>query len=86
MVYYDPYAREAGGIGIGDINLTGGYDKSYWFAKGDEIVYRLKKKHFDDKIESIFGDCPSFYDSIKDDYHWKHLDEYVLKYSGEECE
>lgn len=79
-IYYDPFARESIGVGIGGIKVAGGYAKSYYFKKGDAVAYRIKKKNYDDEFKLLFKDCKSLIKKYGKRPKWTDLVEHLLAY------
>jgi len=80
-VYHDVYAKESGGLGIGGIQMTGGRDKSYFFKKGNDVAFKLKKKQYGDQAASIYDDCKDYYETIKSDLKWARFEQQIYDYS-----
>lgn len=80
-VYYDPFASETMSTGIGGFTVAGGDAKSYYVKKGEEPAYKVKKKHYDDEIQSLYGDCnvkAGFEDKLK----WTDFSKHIVYYSS----
>lgn len=81
QVYHDPYANETMSVGIGGVKVAGGNAKSYYIKHtDDEVAVRLKKKHYDDMFETLWGNCDSLKSEKPD---WSELVNDVVKYT--EC-
>ncbi|WP_266367187.1 hypothetical protein [Tellurirhabdus rosea] len=74
-VYHDPFAMETMGVGVAGIQVTGGHDMSY-YVKADGKVFRLKKKHYDDRFRDLFGSCPALMTKYKS-FVWRDLVDHV---------
>ena len=81
-VYHDPYAKESGGLGIAGVKVTGGRDKSFYFKKGNDVAYKLKKKEYGKQAPGIFEDCPDYFESIKFELKWAKFEEQIYNYSN----
>ncbi|MEN8248774.1 MAG: hypothetical protein ABFS32_07560 [Bacteroidota bacterium] len=57
-VYHNPSGAESGGLGIGDLQLTGGEEKTYLVEIGDAKSILVKKKKYKNMIPELYGDCP----------------------------
>jgi hypothetical protein len=82
-VFYDPYAQETGGFGMGDIKLTGGDDKSYYVQVGDKTAVRAKKKDYDRLYKDFYADCPAFIEKIAKDLKWNDFAKHIYAYTAE---
>lgn len=80
-VYNDPFANETGGLGIAGMQVTGGYDKSFYVKKGEETANKLLKKQFKKLYDDYFGDCPEFTKTV-DRPNWKEFAAYVAGYNS----
>jgi hypothetical protein len=82
-VYYDPNAKETGGVSVmGSPQLGGGVIKSYYVKKGDEIIW-LKKSEFEDRYDFLFGDNPEFTKKYpKNSVKWDFLSFLVFEYTN----
>lgn len=81
-VYNDPISQETGGIGIAGMQVTGGYDKSFYVRKGDGEGSKLMKKKFKKLFDNYFGDCPEMAREITRP-DWKEFATYVATYNSE---
>ena len=84
-VFFDPYAGETASFGFGGIKLAGGHAKSYYFKKGDNVAYKMEKKNYDDELENLYGDCPSFKKEFEKKMGWSMVEKHIFYYSGK-CE
>jgi len=84
-VFFDPYAGETASFGFGGIKLAGGDAKSYYFKKGDNVAYKMEKKNYDDELENLYGDCPSFKKEFEKKMGWSIVEKHIFYYSGK-CE
>ncbi|MBP9196794.1 MAG: hypothetical protein KBF35_03925 [Saprospiraceae bacterium] len=84
-VFFDPYAGETASFGFGGIKLAGGDAKSYYFKKGDNVAYKMEKKNYDDELENLYGDCPSFKKEFEKKMGWSMVEKHIFYYSGK-CE
>ena len=84
-VFFDPYAGETASFGFGGIKLAGGDAKSYYFKKGDNVAYKMEKKNYDDELENLYGDCPSFKKGFEKKMGWSMVEKHIFYYSGK-CE
>jgi len=77
-VFMDPFAAETVSVGVGPMK-AGGHAKSYFIKKGDDKVFRLKKKDFKDSADDLFDKCKK---SMTDgEYKWTRFDKHVLQYT-----
>mgnify|MGYP006921589260 CR=1 FL=1 len=56
-VYQDPDAKETMGLSLGDVQLTGGEDKSYLVVKDGAKSVVVKKNKYKKDFPELFGDC-----------------------------
>ena len=56
-VYQDPNAKETAGLSMGDIQVTGGEDKSYLVVKDGAKSELVKKSKYKKDFPELFGDC-----------------------------
>lgn len=56
-VYQDPNAKETNGLSLGDVQVSGGDDKSFLIVKDGAKSEVLKKKKYKKEFPNIFGDC-----------------------------
>jgi hypothetical protein len=56
-VYQDPGAKETMGVGLGDVQLTGGKDKSYLVVKDRQKSIKVKKGSYKKDFSELFNDC-----------------------------
>ena len=80
-VFYDPYAAETGGFGIGELQLTGGEDKSYFVQVGEIIAKRTKKKDYETLYKSFYADCPTLLQQLDKALKWTDFAKHVYIYS-----
>jgi len=69
------------GIGIGQINITGGMDKSYFFVKRDQKTVKVTKGDYKKDFKELYGDCPemiSYYQ--RDKIKWSDIAAHVFVY------
>jgi hypothetical protein len=78
-VYSDPFAGETASVGIGNVKLAGGDEKSYYVKKGDKAAYKLKKKDYRTDYDMLFKDCSDL-KKIKQ-VKWSEFAEHVFKYN-----
>jgi len=79
-VYNDPFAKETGGLGVGGLKVTGGYEKSYYIVKGDAMGYRVYKKDFKkEAFNDLLAGCDAVVVEKKPD--WKELARYIAAYN-----
>jgi hypothetical protein len=83
-VYHDPRAGETTSFSVGGIDVAGGNEKSYYVQKGEETAFRLKKKHYDDHFETLFGDCPQLMQKHGEDPDWDDFAQHIATYT-ENC-
>jgi hypothetical protein len=57
-VYYNPSGNETSGISLGDVQLTGGEEKSYLVEIDDKKSIMVKKGKYNKLIAELYGDCP----------------------------
>jgi hypothetical protein len=57
-VYDDPSGNETGGVGLGDVQLTGGKEKSYLVVINGAKAVKVKKGKYKKLFPEIYGDCP----------------------------
>jgi hypothetical protein len=79
QVYADPRAQETGGVGVGDIQMTGGVEKSFVVTKDGSAPMIVKKGDYDQQFGELFGDCSAFAKPEKLD--WKDFGDHVKAYS-----
>lgn len=80
-VFYDPYAQETGGFGIGDLKLTGGDDKSYYVQVGNNVATKTKKKDYETAYRNFYADCPDLIKKIEKDVKWSDFAKHIYAYS-----
>jgi hypothetical protein len=81
-VYYDPFAKETGGVSFGGgPQLGGGVIKSYYVKKGDKILW-LHKDDFEDNYDLLFGDNAEFMKKYpKDSVEWDYFSFLIYQYN-----
>ena len=84
-VYFDPQARESASVGIGGFNVAGGEAKSYYVKVGNEVAFKLEKKHYEEKFESLFGKCEAIYKAFPEEIDWYDFSKHVYIHANE-CE
>lgn len=80
-IYHDPFAAETGGISVGNIQVTGGLDKSYYIKTNGKVT-RLYKKDYDDEFKKMFGTCPELLAKYKN-FNWRDLNEHVFFFQNQ---
>lgn len=81
-VYLDPNAKETRGIGVSEIQITGGEDKSYLvvFDGGKSEVYK-KSRYKKEALQQLYKDCPVFEENYDGDkFKWENFAEHVFVY------
>ena len=63
-VYADPGGGETGGLSLGDVQLTGGKDKSYLVVVDGQKSVEVKKKSYKKDFPVLFGGCKTFMETI----------------------
>lgn len=81
-VYYDPFAKQTAGLGVGGVNLTGGIAKSYFVRKTGGEMIKLEKKNYEEEFNSLYEKCPSLVEKYPDG-KWRDLAEHIVEFS--EC-
>jgi hypothetical protein len=56
-VYQDPGAQETMGVGVGDLQLTGGKDRSYLVVRDGQKSIKVKKGSYEKGFSELFSDC-----------------------------
>lgn len=80
-VYYDPRAKETGGVSFGGPQLGGGVIKSYYVKKGDKVIW-LHKDDFEDNYDFLFGDNADFMKKYpKKSVEWDYFSFLVNEYT-----
>ena len=82
-VFDDPYAQETGGLGVGGVQMTGGFLKSYYFIQDGKAI-KIKKGDYKDEFQNIFGDCPALEAKFKK-VDWKDFPAHVFTHL-QECD
>lgn len=82
-VFYDPYAQETGGFGMGELKLTGGEDKSYYVQVGNKTAVRTKKKDYDRQFKEFYADCPALLEKLSGNLKWNDFSKHVYAYTFE---
>jgi len=80
-IYNDPFATETMGVGVGGITLAGGDLKSYYFKKGDQPAFLLKKKDYKKDFAEIWSDCPALLEKYGEKPVWTDMAQHVYEYS-----
>lgn len=83
-VFFDPLAKESGGLGAKGLNVGGGEAKSYYFKKGNETAIKIEKKTYSKAIKALYGDCPALQKKFDKDMKWSSVEKHVFFYS-ENC-
>jgi hypothetical protein len=74
------------GIGIGQINITGGMDKSYYFVKRGKNTVKVTKGNYKDDFKVLYGDCPEMISYFQGDkIKWSDVATHVFVYD-QKCE
>ncbi|HRD08105.1 MAG: hypothetical protein U0V54_03750 [Saprospiraceae bacterium] len=76
-VFFDPQAKESASVGIGGFSVAGGQPKSYYVKVGNEVAYKLEKKHYEDKFESLFGNCEAINKAYPEEIDWDFFSKHV---------
>lgn len=82
-VYFDPFANESAGAGIGGVTLVGGDIKSYYVKEGNETAYRLKRKDYKGVFPAMFKSCPSLIKMHEDKLKWNEFATHIYTYTAE---
>ena len=56
-VYLNPTGQETAGVAVGDLQLTGGNEKSYLVVKDGSKSMKVKKGSYKKDFSELFGDC-----------------------------
>lgn len=81
-VYADPEANETIGVGIGDVKLTGGMDKSYLFVKGGDKAVKVKKGSYRKNFDELYSNCDKLMTSFGNDkIKWNDVAGHVFVYN-----
>ncbi len=83
-VYFNPLATETGGLAVGNIQVTGGDDRSCYFKKGDKTAYLINKKNYSKEVNNLYGDCPDLAKAFDNKFKWSEAPRHVFHYS-EKC-
>jgi len=81
-VFRDPWAQKTAEVGIGDITLAGGIEKSYYVVKpGTNTAGRVLKRSYDDQFAELFGDCPELLEAMQNSKpKWEDFPAHVFVY------
>lgn len=80
-VYYDPFANQTAGLGVGGLNLTGGIAKSYFVRKTGGEMIKLEKKNYEKEFNSLYEKCPSLVEKYPDG-KWRDLAMHIVEFSN----
>lgn len=81
-VFHDPFAKETMSLSVGDVDVAGGLDKSYYVLKdGEDAAYKLEKKDYKDQFATLFGDNEEFMTKYSDDIKWSDLAMHIYEYT-----
>lgn len=81
-VYFDPFADETTGFGIGGVNLAGGDKKSYYVKIGDDAAYKLTSKQYKKETDKLFAGC-DVARAFKGKLKWSDFSKHVSHYTNE---
>ena len=84
-VFFDPQAKESASVGIGGFSVAGGQPKSYYVKVGNEVAYKLEKKHYEEEFSSLFGDCKAIHKAFPEEIDWYDFSKHVYIHATE-CE
>ncbi|SOE20072.1 hypothetical protein SAMN06298216_0573 [Spirosomataceae bacterium TFI 002] len=83
-VYFDPWAPQTMGVGIGGMTVAGGLDKSYYVSLPNKAAFKLQKKNYVESLPIIFEGCESLIKEAAEEDKWKELATHVETY--DKCE
>ncbi len=81
MVFHDPFANESASASVAGIKVAGGNDKSYFIKVGSAAAFKVRKKDYEDYVNTIFADC-GVTGSAKT-YKWANFGEELMNYTRE---
>jgi len=79
----DPFSSETASLGIAGVKLAGGDLKSYYFKKGNQVAYLLRKKDYKKQFKEIWSDCPALIEKYVENPNWTDLAKHVYEYSNQ---
>lgn len=80
-IYHDPFAKQTMSVGVGNIKVAGGNEKSYFIKAGDDAAYKLEKKRYKKEFKPLWSKCDNL--ANQEEVKWNKLTSHVITYS--EC-
>ena len=81
-VYEDPNSPRTTSVGVGPLTVAGGVPKSVFIRRiGDEVAFELKKKHYRDEFERLFGDCEEVMKTYGEKPQWDEFEAHLWMYT-----
>lgn len=82
-IYHDPFATETMTWGVGNLDIVGGEDKSY-FIKENGKTSKIQKKEYKEKFVQLFGKCTKLLQKYPD-AKWGDFAAHIFFFENE-CE
>ncbi|MBK7010546.1 MAG: hypothetical protein IPH36_18915 [Saprospiraceae bacterium] len=82
-VYFDPQASETASVGIGGFTVAGGIAKSYYVKNGDDVAFKLEKKHYKEKHPALYGECEALKKAYPKNMDWEDFSRHVFTHAKE---
>lgn len=80
-VYYNPTGNETSGVSLGDVQLSGGEEKSYLVEIDDKKSILVKKGKYKKLIAELYADCPDLIKVLGDEkIKFKNMAAHVYGY------
>lgn len=81
-VFGDPNPnKKTSGLGIGDLQITGGEDKTYFFVQNNAKAVLVKQKNYDKDFAALYNKCPIMLESFTGkDIKWADVAGHVFAY------
>jgi hypothetical protein len=80
-VYYNPSGNETSGVSMGDIQLTGGEEKTYLVEIDDKKSILVKKGKYKKQVAELYADCPKLVKILGDEkIKFKNMAAHIFGY------
>jgi hypothetical protein len=80
-VYDIPLSKETMSTEVGGVTIALDENKSYFVKVGEATAIKLRKKDYDNAYVTLYKDCPTLVQKLKNDHRWSKFDEHLWAYS-----